>query len=131
MQIIIFYISAQLKQYNQSLITINDSIIALRRLLTTVMTLGKLVSDSCITFQFADDQIRYGLIRAIIKSKKNVVRLFIEELIEQKAEESKFNFKINDVQYHVPNIHRLRRSNIFHLKHPKWILTKNAVLHVM
>jgi hypothetical protein len=75
MQIIIFYISAQLKQYNQSLITINDSIIALRRLLTTVMTLGKLVSDSCITFQFADDQIRYELIRAIIKSKKNVVRL--------------------------------------------------------
>jgi hypothetical protein len=50
MQIIIFYISAQLKQYNQSLITINDSIIALRRLLTTVMTLGKVVSDSCITF---------------------------------------------------------------------------------
>ena len=61
------------------------------------MALGKLVSDSCITFQFADDQIRYGLIRAIIKSKKNVVRLFIEELIEQKSEESKFNFKINDV----------------------------------
>ncbi|CAF4264455.1 unnamed protein product, partial [Rotaria magnacalcarata] len=59
---------------------------------TTVMTPGKLVSDSCITFQFADDQIRYGLIRAIVKSKKNVVRLFIEELIEQKAEESKFNF---------------------------------------
>ncbi|CAF4583957.1 unnamed protein product [Rotaria socialis] len=95
---------------------------------TTVMTLGKLVSDSCITFQFADDQIRYGLIRAIIKSKKNVVRLFIEELIKKKAEESNFNFKINDVQYHVPNIHRLRRSNIFHLKHPKWILTKNAVI---
>ena len=92
------------------------------------MTYGKLTSDGCITFYFADNQIRYGLVRAIVKSKQDNVRLYIEELIEKNTEESTFNFKIKDVQYQLPNTRRLRRSNGFHVKHPKWFLTKTAVI---
>jgi hypothetical protein len=95
---------------------------------TIVLMHGKLVADSCISFYFADNQIKYGLIRAIVKSKQDTVRLFIEELIEKKSETSQFKFKINDEQYQLPNIFRLKRSNIFHLKHPRCIIKKNAVI---
>ncbi|CAF4399153.1 unnamed protein product [Rotaria sp. Silwood2] len=114
--------------FNDDLTFYHSSIISSVLLKTTVVKHGKLVADSCISFHFAEDQTRYGLIRAIVKSKQNSVRLFIEELIEKKPESSKFKFKINDEQYQIPNILRLKRSNIFHLKHPKYFLKKNAIV---
>ncbi|CAF1356762.1 unnamed protein product, partial [Rotaria sordida] len=114
--------------FNDDLTFYHSLIISSVLLKTTVVKHGKLVGDSCISFHFADDQTTYGLIRAIVKSKQDSVRLYIEELLEKKHESSKFKFKINDEQYQLPNILRLKRSNIFDLKHPKWILKKNAIV---
>jgi len=114
--------------FNNELTFYNSLIISGVLVKTIIMTHGKLVGDCCISFYFDNDNIKYGLIRAIVKSSQNVVRLFIEELIEKKPQTPRFYFKINDEQYQVPNIFRLKRSNLFHLKHPKWILKKNAII---
>ncbi|CAF1344306.1 unnamed protein product [Rotaria sordida] len=114
--------------FNDDLIFYHILIISGVLIKTTVTAYGKLVADSCISFSFADDQVKYGLIRAIVQSKKNTVRLFIEELVEIKPGASKIKFNISNNQYQVPNILRLRPSTIFHLKHPKFILKKNACI---
>lgn len=95
---------------------------------TTLSTHGKLVGDCCVSFYFNDEQIKYGLIRAIVKSQENNVRLFIEELVEKKPGASKLKFKIFDEQYQVPNVLSFRCSNVFYLKHPKFILKKHAFI---
>jgi len=95
---------------------------------TVAVTYGKLVGDCCISFYFDDSTVKYGLILAIVKSSQNTVRLFIEELVEKTNEKSKFHFKLNDQQYQLPNVYRLVRSNVFHLKHPQCLLKKNAVI---
>lgn len=95
---------------------------------TTLSTHGKLVGDSCVSFHFNDEQIKYGLIRAIVKSQQNNVRVFIEELIEKKPGTSKLKFKIFDEQYEVPCVLLFKCSNIFYLKHPKFILKKHAFI---
>ncbi|CAF1224733.1 unnamed protein product [Rotaria sordida] len=69
-----------------------------------------------------------GLIRAIVKSKQDTVRLLIEELVEKKSDSSKMKFKLNDKFIKVPNIFILYRSNIYHLKHPKWVIKKHAMI---
>ena len=95
---------------------------------TTLSMHGKLVADSCVSFYFNDDQIKYGLVRAIVRSKENTVRVFIEELVENKPGTSKLKFKVLDEQYQVPNVFLLKCSSIFHLKHPRFILKKHAII---
>ena len=73
-------------------------------------------------------KFKYGLVRAIVRSKENAVRVFIEELIEKKPGTSKLKFKILDEQYQVPNVLFLKCSSIFYLKHPKFILKKHAIV---
>ena len=90
---------------------------------------GKLVNDSCISFYFDNEQVRYGLVRSIVKSKQDTVRLFIEELIEKKPGSSYLNFKVNDEQYQLPNVFLLKCSSIFHLKHPKCPVKKHAIIY--
>ena len=90
---------------------------------------GKLVNDSCISFYFDNEQVRYGLVRSIVKSKQDTVRLFIEELIEKKPGSSYLNFKVNDEQYQLPNVFLLKCSSIFHLKHPKCLVKKHAIIY--
>lgn len=122
-------IATRVKSYFKDDLTFYHSLITSGVLVkTTFMTHGKLVGDSCISFHFDNDQIRYGLIRAIIKTKQDTVRLFIEELIEKKPGSSKFKFKINIEQYELPNILLFKRSNTFYIKHPKWFLKKHALI---
>jgi hypothetical protein len=64
----------------------------------------------------------------LFNQKKNTVRLFIEELVEVKPGTSKIKFIISNDQYEVPNILRLKPSTTFYLKHPKFILKKNACI---
>ncbi|CAF3879296.1 unnamed protein product [Rotaria sp. Silwood1] len=95
---------------------------------TTTISYSKLFADNCISFYFSDNQQKMGLIRAIVKSKQDTVRLLIEELIEKKSDSSKMKFKLNDKFIKVPNIFILNRSNIYHLKHPKWVIKKHAMI---
>ncbi|CAF4677951.1 unnamed protein product, partial [Rotaria sp. Silwood2] len=96
---------------------------------TTMTAYGKLFNDSCISFYFDNEQIRYGLARAIVKSKQDSIRLFIEELIGKKPGSSHLKFKVNDEQYQLPNVFLLKRSTIFHLKHPKCLIKKHAIIY--
>lgn len=95
---------------------------------TILVSYGKLTNDSCISFYFSDKQIRYGLIRAIVKSKQDAVRLYIEELVEKKPASSKIKFKVNDKEYQLPNVFLLQRSKIFHIKHPRCFVKKHAII---
>ena len=113
--------------YNDDLIFYHSLIVFGVLIRTTTATCGKIVVDSCVSFYFVDDQIKFGLIRAIVQSKKNTVRLFIEEFVEIKPGASTINFNINNDQYQVPNILRLTPSKIFHLKHPKFIIKKKCL----
>ncbi|CAF3560592.1 unnamed protein product [Rotaria sp. Silwood1] len=113
--------------FNDGLIFYHSLIISGVLIKTTVTAYGKLVADSCISFSFADDQVKYGLIRAIVQSKKNTLRLFIEELVEIKPGASKIKFNISNDQYQIPYILQLKPSKIFHLKHPKFILKKKRL----
>ena len=88
---------------------------------TTPIPYAKLFADNCISFYFSDNQRKLGLIRAIMKSKQDTVRLLIEEL-ESRTDSSKKQFKLNDKFIEVPNIFILNRSHIYHLKHPKWVI---------
>ncbi|CAF5220951.1 unnamed protein product, partial [Rotaria magnacalcarata] len=114
--------------FNDDLTFYHSLIISGVLIKTTVATYGKLVADSCVSFNFSEDQLRYGLVRAIVQSQKNTVRVFIEELIEIKPGTSKISFNISNDRYQVPNILRLKPSRIFHLKHPKFIVKKNACI---
>ncbi|CAF4575393.1 unnamed protein product [Rotaria sp. Silwood2] len=96
---------------------------------TTMTSYGKLFNDSCISFYFDNEKIRYGLVRAIVKSKQDSIRLFIEELIEKKPGSSHLKFKVNDEQYQLPNVFLLKRSTIFHIKHPKCLVKKHAIIY--
>ncbi|CAF2518954.1 unnamed protein product [Rotaria sp. Silwood2] len=114
--------------FNDDLIFYHSLTISGVLIKTTVAAYGKLVADSCISFSFIHDEVKYGLIRAIVQSKKNTIPLFIEGLVEIKPGTSKIKFNISNDQYQVPNILRLKPSNIFYLKHPKFILKKNACI---
>ncbi|CAF4495910.1 unnamed protein product [Rotaria sp. Silwood2] len=96
---------------------------------TTMTSYGKLFNDSCISFYFDNEKIRYGLVRAIVKSKQDSIRLFIEELVEKKPGSSHLKFKVNDEQYQLPNVFLLKRSTIFHIKHPKCLVKKHAIIY--
>ena len=89
---------------------------------TTTISYGKLFADNCISFYFSDYQQKLDLIRAIMKSKQDTVRLLVEEFLESTTDSSKMKFKLNDKFIEVPNIFILNRSYIYHLKHPKWVI---------
>ena len=114
--------------FDDDLIFYHSLIISGLLVKTTVTSYGKLTADNCVSFRFSDDQVKYGLIRAIVQSQKNTVRMFIEELVEIKPGTSAIKFNILNNQYQVPNILRLKPSTIYHLKHPKFILKKNACI---
>ncbi|CAF2960693.1 unnamed protein product [Rotaria sp. Silwood2] len=95
---------------------------------TTTISYGKQCADKCISFYFSDNQQKLGLIRAIVKSKQNTIRLLIEELIEKRPDSSKLKFKLENKFIEVPNIFILKRSNVFHLKHPKCVIKKHAMI---
>ena len=95
---------------------------------TTTISDGKLFVDSCVSFYFCGTQQRIGLVRAIVKSKQNNVRLLLEELVEKRTGPSKMKLKMIDKRIDIPNIFILNRSNTYHLKHPKWIIKKHAFI---
>jgi hypothetical protein len=76
---------------------------------TTTITYGKLFSDTCVSFYFSGKQQKIGLIRAIVKSRENNVRLLIEELIEKTRGSSKIKFKLNNKHIEIPNVFILNR----------------------
>lgn len=122
-------IAQRVQSFFKNNLTFYHALIVSNILIKTTLSMhGKLVEDCCVSFYFDGDQIKYGLVRAIVKSKEDVVRIFIEELIEKNPGSSKLKFKINDEQYQVPNIFFFKCSNIFHLKHPKFILKKHAIM---
>ena len=82
---------------------------------TTTISYGNLFAVNCISFYFSDNQRKLGFIQAIVKSKHDVVRLLIEELLESRTDSSKMKFKLNDKFIEVPNIFILNRSCIYHL----------------
>ncbi|CAF4917535.1 unnamed protein product, partial [Rotaria socialis] len=69
-----------------------------------------------------------GLIQAIVKSNDDNVRILIEELIEKRTNSSKLKIKLNSKCIEIPNTFNLYRSNIYHLKHPKWAIKKHAMI---
>lgn len=122
-------IADSVQSYFKDDVTFYHSLIIYGVLIKTTLSMhGKLVGDSCISFNFSDDQIKYGLIRAIVRSKDDAVRVFIEELVEKKSGEPKLKFKINDEQYQLPNILLFKCSNIFYIKHPHSMIKKHAVI---
>ena len=56
--------------FNDDLIFYHSLIISGMLIKSTATAYGKLVSDSCISFSFADEQVKYGLVRAIVQSQK-------------------------------------------------------------
>lgn len=123
-------IGQRVQSYFKNNLTFYHSLITSNVLIKTTLSMyGKLVADSCISFRFNDNQVKYGLIRAIIKTDADDVRLFIEELIERKPGASQVTFKIHNEQYHLPNILKLKCSNIFYIKHPQFMIKKHAVIY--
>lgn len=118
------------EEYFHEELTFHNAIIVDAVLLRTTLTTKKSrFADNCISFRFGDDQVKFGFIRAIVKSSKGIVRLLIEELIEKNDSMTRsIKFKANGKCWIVPNIFCLRRSNIYHLKHPKCFLRKNGVI---
>jgi len=122
-------IAKQVQSYFKDELIFYHSLIISNLLVKTTLSMhGKLVADSCVSFSFNDNQIKYGLIRAIVRSKEDTVRLFIEELTEKKTGSSRINFKIHDEQFQLPNIFIFKCSKIFYIKHPQFILKKHAVI---
>ena len=122
-------IASRVQTYFRGHITFYHSVLISNIVLkTTAVTYGRLVADNCISFHFSDQQQRYGLINAIIKSEQDTVRLFIEELIEKKTGSSKIKFKADDEQYSLPNVLLLQRSNIYHVKHPICFIRKHGLI---
>ncbi|CAF2135841.1 unnamed protein product, partial [Rotaria magnacalcarata] len=95
---------------------------------TTTVSYGKLFTDNCALFYFSRKQQKMGLIQAIVKSNDDNVRILIEELIEKRTNSSKLKIKLNSKCIEIPNTFNLYRSNIYHLKHPKWAIKKHAMI---
>ncbi|CAF1119110.1 unnamed protein product [Rotaria sordida] len=90
--------------FNDDLIFYHSLIMSGVLIKTTATAYRKLVADSCISFSFAHDKVKYDLIRAIVQLQKNTIRLFIGELVEIKPGTLKIKFNISNAQYQVPNI---------------------------
>lgn len=95
---------------------------------TMAVSYGKKFADCCVSYNFGSQQQKFGLIRAIFMTKKNNVRILIEELIQKRKNSSKLKFKLNDQYVEIPNIFVLYRSDIYYIKHPKCIIKKHAMI---